>query len=506
MAKTVKAKAEKTVVEPIPFPVEPTTVDVEAEVVTGPLEIMTADQKAEKEIQAYNLSKQWIATRKKKYLALTIAGIEDKEGYSKVETAWREIRNKRLAVAGKHKELKADYLVITRKIDGAKNEFTELLEEIEGPLKDRMNEIDNAKEEKKREAERALQAKTDARVQSLIDNGITFNGSYYTIGEVISLDIATVKDMKDDDFDGLMVRVRSENARILEAKAEQERKEQDEKDRLELQRQQQEEQERKLKERQDEMDRKEKEQKDREDAMLKTRTNLRAKTLEALGMSYNYSSFVWQFGTFDMGRITLPVGTVEGLGDDLWDKEYADIESKVKNMKEGQAIKDKERQDEEDRKEEQRKKEQKEADDLKARTLQRETMLTERFGMKRGNAGFFKAYAYPEIEMLTLTYEQVNGAPDEMWMKLIDDRTTAHIEKCAEENTIKKEKDAQAEKDRQGALSDADRLKEFLTRLQAANDTNPHITSDKVLPIAATLARGIDELIKCAIASLAAIK
>ena len=182
---------------------------------TGPtLEIMTADQKADLEVSKFQLGKDWIAKKKIEYSGLTIAGVDDKEGFKKVETAWREVRNKRLAVAGKHKELKADYLVITRKIDGAKNELTELLEEIEAPLKKELDRIEQIKEDEQNREENERQARLQTRVVELLENGMKFDGSFYSIAK-ISMDVATLKTMEPDHYERLLEMVKAENQEIL---------------------------------------------------------------------------------------------------------------------------------------------------------------------------------------------------------------------------------------------------------------------------------------------------
>lgn len=265
------------------------------------LEIMTADQVADNEVKKFDLALAWIEQRKKEYSVLTIAGVDDKEGYKAVENAWREIRQKRLAVANKHKELKADYLVITRKIDGAKNQFTELLEEIESPLKAKLDEIEKIKEEEKNKAEREIQERLQARVTELLASGMKFDGSFYSIGEAVSMDVVTLKDMSEENYSRLLGIVKEKHqAELDRIQAENEAKAKEAAE-IEQKRKDNELAEQKLA--------------DEREAIKKERRDGRSEILISKGLAYNKILGCWeyifegekeQFKTADLGELDAP--------------------------------------------------------------------------------------------------------------------------------------------------------------------------------------------------------
>ncbi len=235
MATTKKAVTHKAVV--IEAEIIPDAQDVKQENLPA---VLTPEQKAKQEVARYDIARKWIATKKKEYLALKINGPDDKENYKIVEKAWQEIRGKRLQVAKTHKTIKEDYLIITRAVDGEKNELTELLQEIETPLNAELERIDNIKKEEAERVEREAQEKLQGRVATLLENGMAFTGSYYTIGETVSMDVVTLKGLKDEEFSKLLETVQTAKKVIDDAAAEVERKAQEERDALQKQKDDQE--------------------------------------------------------------------------------------------------------------------------------------------------------------------------------------------------------------------------------------------------------------------------
>jgi hypothetical protein len=174
----------------------------------APVEL-SADEKAAREVQRFDVARAWIAEKKEAYSGLKISGVDDKEGTKAVHAAWQEIRAKRLAVSKTHTAIKADYLTITRAIDKEKNDLTDLLEEIENPLKAEMDRIETIKEEEKKKVEREKAQKLQGRVNELLNTGMAFNGSYYAIGASISMDVVTLQNMSDADYTTFLGRVQA---------------------------------------------------------------------------------------------------------------------------------------------------------------------------------------------------------------------------------------------------------------------------------------------------------
>lgn len=289
---------------------------------------LTAEQQATREVARFDIARTWIAAKKAEYDGLTIAGIDDKEGEKAVKTAWQEVRNKRLAVANKHKEIKADYLVITRAVDKEKNELTELLEEVEKPLKAELDRIEQERENIKLQKEREAQEKLQGRVSELLDNGMKFNGSYYSIGDTISMDVVTLKEFSDDLYNQFLDRVKAENDRIKQA----------ENDRLEQERKDREEQER-LRE---ENERKEQELADERKRMADERLAIRVEFLESLGFVRNDRLKEWQYRLEDVDGVLPDAGLGELSADD-WNKVKEQARDIVRQATDRQAKVDQER-------------------------------------------------------------------------------------------------------------------------------------------------------------------
>lgn len=405
-------------------------------------EILTAEQKAKNEVVKFNIPRAWIAQKKEEYLKLSVSGIEDKNGLTAVTKAWQEVRNKRLAVEKKHKELKGDYLVITRAIDGEKNELVDLLREIEDPLKLEIDRIEEAKEYIKQEVERKAQEKLQSRVVELLDNGMKFNGNYYAIGEVITLDVLTIKNLDDVAYGTLLEKVKSEQQRIVDAEDQKRHLEQEEKDRIQKQKEDQEAERKKLEKEREDLEKEKKE-------LREQRTKGRAAVLESIGMTYDFSSCIWKYAG-DGKLLTLPIGTAEALENDKWAQEYEDIFNKVEALKLAvkQAKEAKEKQDKIDRELEDR---------IKTRALE----LLTRFNMKPNGDGYQHKGL---VSNLFLEFDDVKNIAPEDWPTTLAELQAEHDRIEAEEFEIKKQEDEKAESERLAAMSDIERVNNFLAK------------------------------------------
>src|SRR4051812_2130672 len=111
---------EKTVTEDIPHEI--------VESSTAPAETPAIETDIQREIKKFNLADAKISEIVSKYSNLEINGLEDRDGYKKVYAAWQEVRQLRLLIEKKRKEIKADYLVISRAIDKEGNRLNDLVE------------------------------------------------------------------------------------------------------------------------------------------------------------------------------------------------------------------------------------------------------------------------------------------------------------------------------------------------------------------------------------------
>jgi hypothetical protein len=462
MATKARSTAAAAVVEDIPHEVvTATTDDGNPQVLNRAIIVLTAEQKADQEVKRFDLARSWIAERKEKYKDLKIANLEDKEGYKRVEQAWQEIRNKRLAVQNKHKEIKADYLVITRKIDGEKNELIELLEEIENPLGAELDRIEEERKAKEREAERLVQEKLQGRVNELIAAGMAFNGSYYAIGETISIDVVTLKDMKDEQFGVLLGRVKSENEIIQAAIAKKAKEEQDERDRLAQQKIDQ--------------DAKALEIANKEKKLKEMRTKLRAGILESLGLKYDYTRKQWEFKN-DFGHIYIPLDLVEGAEDEVYD--ISDAETELRGLKDKQADADKQKADKDAADKIQREKDEKEAQAKKDRFNLRVAELVNKFGMVAMGQEYRYKAKYPPIGDIFITNFRIDNANDWDWLEEISKLDTIYKATLKAEAQHEKELAQVAESNRISGLSDVQRLREYLEKVVKVSIDYPELKNE----------------------------
>lgn len=150
--------------------------------------------------------------------------IKDKETFKKVSSALSEFVSTRTGIESIRTEVKKEYLEAGRKIDSTAKEYSSMIEDGEKKLsKSKADYQAKLDAEKKRKAEEA-EKKVKDRVQSLKDNGVEFNGSYYEL-DTISVDIVTITNFKDDEFDSLIKKAKEVKLEIDRlAKEEEERK------------------------------------------------------------------------------------------------------------------------------------------------------------------------------------------------------------------------------------------------------------------------------------------
>lgn len=195
---------------------------VEAEVVQD--ESAALEQQVKQELKKYNLADAKIAELKKKYAGLKVKDLKDKEGFVAVKTALSEVVSIRTGIDKKRLALTGDYRKIVDAINGEAKRLTALIQEVEEPLREEKDRIDRlVKEEKERKA-REIQERLDNRVATLKEAGMTFDGSFYVCGDTIAMDVNTIRDMKDADFDFLKAKVEMEAERIRKAAEEEEKR------------------------------------------------------------------------------------------------------------------------------------------------------------------------------------------------------------------------------------------------------------------------------------------
>jgi Skp family chaperone for outer membrane proteins len=125
----------------------------------------------------YNATEAALAKIKADYGNLTIAGINDKDGYKAVADGLRIVVGLRNKVDKRRQELK-------RHIDAGSKAILTELEPVEKHLRDQKDAIDNEAARLEQEAKEAELRKFNNRTSGLFALGFHFNGAIYTLGKM----------------------------------------------------------------------------------------------------------------------------------------------------------------------------------------------------------------------------------------------------------------------------------------------------------------------------------
>lgn len=174
----------------------------------------TVENRVEFEIQKFNIVDAELAELKKKFKNLKIAGVDDKKGIKAVNEAISIVRGLRTSVETKRTDLKSFYFETGKGIDAEAKRIQSLIADIEEPLKAKKTAIEDEKKRQEEEKARMEQERVDGRVEALKTAGIVFDGTFYSIGENVSVDLATIETMEDDAFEKLCSVVAGEKEKI----------------------------------------------------------------------------------------------------------------------------------------------------------------------------------------------------------------------------------------------------------------------------------------------------
>ena len=158
-------------------------------------------------VKSYDIADAAIAAMGAAYMQLSIAGQDDKEGYSAVREARITVKGKRVEVEKKRKELKEDSLRFGKAVDAEAKRITGLLEPIELHLSKQEDDYDAEKERVKQQVIRKEQERMQARADKLHEYGGSVN-------------IVSLGAMTDDEFtlllDTVKIEYEAEQARQAE--------------------------------------------------------------------------------------------------------------------------------------------------------------------------------------------------------------------------------------------------------------------------------------------------
>lgn len=116
-----------------------------------------------------------IAQLAEQYMPLRIEGLNDKIGFKRVHEARMVVKNTRVAVEKRRKELKADALAYGQEVDAEARRLTKLLEPIESHLQAEEDAIEAEKERLRKIEEDAKRAALQKRLDALKDAGEVAN-------------------------------------------------------------------------------------------------------------------------------------------------------------------------------------------------------------------------------------------------------------------------------------------------------------------------------------------
>jgi len=136
-----------------------------------PVELPTFDELITTELKKYDEIVPKVEELKKEFMPLTIASIEDKEGYEQVKEALKFMVAKRHSIEDKRKELKADSLKFGRAVDERAKEIQAMISPIELHLKEQKERIDLELKAIQEAEERATQERISKRHERLLSIG-----------------------------------------------------------------------------------------------------------------------------------------------------------------------------------------------------------------------------------------------------------------------------------------------------------------------------------------------
>lgn len=412
----------------------------------------------QKEIKRFNLADDGIAALKKAFGDLQVKNVDDKAGYKLVKDAWNNVRSTRTALEKKGLDIRNGYNKITKAVKKEEDRLIELISPLEDDLYKKWKAIDDEKDRLKKEKEEAEQKALLARLSKLTERGMAVKDGYYSIGETIAVDVATIRGMTDDQFANLEKAVQAKATELAEAKKakeeedERERKRlKDEQDKLEQQRLDQ-------KKKQDELDQKELELKQKEEKAAKARFELRLDTLETVGMTISAGGKAVKYDN-GVGSHEVTVDAIRAASDEEFLAMVKTARAAVEDAK--VKYREKEQQAEQERKELEHKK-------LRVNDYMVIAGLVFNYATDRFNfANDFVNISKTMDELVKLSDEE---------LKVLSSKLATDIAQAKQKQLEReKEQDKIRERERREKLGDAVNFSEYLESVQAVE--TPELSS-----------------------------
>lgn len=158
------------------------------------------------ELKKFNITDSAIAEMKEQFMPLIITGLDDKDGLKKVHDARIIVRNKRIEVEKKGKELRADANAFNKAVLAEENRIVKMLEPIESHLQSQEDIIEQEKERIRAEKEKIEQERIQKRINRLINLKMQFDGSAYSFGD-LSIQTIQVSGFTNEQFDEFLLKI-----------------------------------------------------------------------------------------------------------------------------------------------------------------------------------------------------------------------------------------------------------------------------------------------------------
>lgn len=146
---------------------------------------------------------------RQQFSGLTIAGVEDKEGYKSAQNAAKTIRQERLSLQRKSSAFASDIRTLLSGFQDASKKTIAQYQELENEIRAELRRVDDEKREIKEREERESLERFAQRTDLLFEVGFVFDGYNYKVGTVFCVS-GDISDMTDDAFNELVEKGRAE--------------------------------------------------------------------------------------------------------------------------------------------------------------------------------------------------------------------------------------------------------------------------------------------------------
>ena len=155
---------------------------------------------------------------RKKNKKLLATPLEDYGALKEIRSARMELVKLRTGSVAKTKELTEGYKIEMKKITDVGKNIVSMVEGEEKAYDKRIEDAEALKTKEEERIELEAQVRFEIRVKEITDNGIAFDGAWYSIND-IQVGVQTIKDLPDEEYVKFLDKVKVQNAINIEKKA-----------------------------------------------------------------------------------------------------------------------------------------------------------------------------------------------------------------------------------------------------------------------------------------------